>query len=442
MKKLYAQLERARLAFVLFPLGIFAMQRHGASLGWQLGLAGAAAAANLAYSKRAILAVQLALVALLAALLVRLRAENIPRIYPFLMSATALFAFTASWRGEGTILADYAGKFVKLTDERRAFLRSMVPFWTAGLALNTGILLALVFFFPFDYWVLYSGVLSYALLASLFAATAVRRIKPHIFYQARHVFLLFLGFGAFGAACLLSFVLIPAASISVVFGRRDLFGFWTRWGIRQTFRWVIWYLRIFRYLDVQFIEQVPARKPARIIVCNHTSMFDVISLLSYVPDACTFIKSNFLNVPFILPAVKAAGYIPIDVTDPEQRTKAFMQALNVIRSGRPLIVFPEGTRSRDGKIGRFQAGVFKLALESGENLTPILFTSDQPCFNKVGPWRPARRMIRFRAHVLPEIRTPHEKGASTGAAREFRDAVERDFARLLSSDLAGAWNRL
>jgi 1-acyl-sn-glycerol-3-phosphate acyltransferase len=420
--------------FLLFPFAILGLQRLGAPLGWQLGLAGIAAAANLEYRQKKVLALQLAALTVLSVLLLMLRAENLPRIYPFLMSATALMAF---W-GDGDILVQYAGKFMRITDQRRAFLRKVLPVWTAGLALNTAILLALVFFFPFEYWLWYSGVLSYGLFAALFAITLICRF----YYEIRHLVWLAWGFGAFAFACVLSFVLIPLASPLILVGRRDLFGFVTRWGIRQTFRFVLWYLRLFGYLDVQFIEHDAAARRGRLYVCNHTSMFDIISLLAYVPDACTFIKSNFLKVPLIVPAVKAAGYIPIDVTDPEQRTKAFMKALNVLRAGQPLIVFPEGTRSRDGKIGRFQAGVFKLALESGLDLTPVLFTSDQPCFNKVGPFRPVKDIIRFRAHILAPLPTPRAEGTMTVAARAFRDKVELEFTQWLSSDLAGAWNKI
>lgn len=259
---------------------------------------------------------------------------------------------------------------------------------------------------------------------------------------AHHVFLLICGFGLFGLTCLLSFILLPIASLLVVFGRRDLFGFVTRWGIRQTFRWVVWYLRLFGYLDIQFVEHTPDARHGKLIVCNHTSLFDVISLLAYFPDACTFIKSSYLKIPFIVPAVKAAGYIPIDVLDAEQRTRAFMTALNVLRAGRPLIVFPEGTRSRDGKIGRFQAGVFKLALESGVDLTPVLFTSDQAVFNKVGPFQLSSGLIHFHAHVLPRIPTPRHEGTMNVAAKRFRDKVEAEFTQWLSSDLASAWNKI
>lgn len=165
-----------RLAGILLPFVIAAMQRLGAPLGWQLAVTGAAAAVNLEYARRPVLLAQLALIALLGALLVGLKAENLPRIYPFLMSATGFMAFLASWRGDGEILAAHAGKFVGLSAARRAFLRSMVPVWTAGLFVNTAVLLVLVFFFSVEYWAWYSGFVSYLLLAALFGWTVFRRI--------------------------------------------------------------------------------------------------------------------------------------------------------------------------------------------------------------------------------------------------------------------------
>ena len=176
MKKRHDLLEILKRGFIVFPFAIFGMQRAGAPLGWQLGVAATAAALNLDYRRKSVLAAQLELILGLGVLLITLKADNLPRIYPFLMSATALLAFVRSWRGDGAILATYSEKFVSLTPSRRHFLRSMVPVWTAGLTVNTVILMVLVFCFPVEYWAWYSGIFSYALLAALFAWTICRRV--------------------------------------------------------------------------------------------------------------------------------------------------------------------------------------------------------------------------------------------------------------------------
>lgn len=175
MKKSRSPIEGLKPAFVFFPFAIFGMQHFGVPLSWQLVVAGGATALNLNYRRKAVLTLQLTMIALLAILLIELKPDNLPRIYPFLMSATALMAFITSWRGDGAILANYASKFVRLSPERRIFLRSMVPLWVLGLLLNTLILLVLVFFFPLKYWAWYSGFASYILFAGLLLWTIVQR---------------------------------------------------------------------------------------------------------------------------------------------------------------------------------------------------------------------------------------------------------------------------
>src|SRR5262249_38758826 len=122
---------------------------------------------------------------------------------------------------------------------------------------------------------------------------------------------------------------------------------------------------------------------------------------------------------------------------PEQRAKAFMRALEMLESGGRLIVFPEGTRSKTGALGPFQAGVFKLALEARVPLTPVLITSDQAVFNSQRHFRPDGGLIHFTLHVQPAIPLP-----LAGTARAFRDTVQAAFTRWLSTDLASAYNRL
>jgi len=100
-----------------------------------------------------------------------------------------------------------------------------------------------------------------------------------------------------------------------------------------------------------------------IIVCNHVSYLDPILLVSLFPRQTTIVKNTFFSVPIFGWFLKKAGYVP---SSPEEMYGAAMiRNLDDIKAhlaaGGNLFVFPEGTRSRDGKLGPFNRGVFSIA---------------------------------------------------------------------------------
>lgn len=100
-----------------------------------------------------------------------------------------------------------------------------------------------------------------------------------------------------------------------------------------------------------------------VIVCNHLSYLDPILLVSLFPRQTTIIKKTFFRVPVFGWFMKKAGYVS---SSPAEMTGAAMiNALEDIKAhlaaGGNLFVFPEGTRSRDGRLGPFNKGVFSIA---------------------------------------------------------------------------------
>ncbi|MBY0275245.1 1-acyl-sn-glycerol-3-phosphate acyltransferase [Candidatus Binatia bacterium] len=109
-----------------------------------------------------------------------------------------------------------------------------------------------------------------------------------------------------------------------------------------------------------------------IITPNHASHFDIAALLGYLPGHNRFAaKKELFREPVLGVVMKTLGMIPIDREDPAQS----IALLNKI-AARPagafsLIMFPEGTRSRDGRMGVFKNGAFTLALQLGRPIVPI-----------------------------------------------------------------------
>ncbi len=100
-----------------------------------------------------------------------------------------------------------------------------------------------------------------------------------------------------------------------------------------------------------------------IIISNHRSYLDPILLISIFPRHKTIVKGIFFKVPFISWAMKSGGYIPFT---PSKSYNDFLadnlkSIPEFIKSGGNLFIFPEGSRSRDGRIGKLQKGAFSIA---------------------------------------------------------------------------------
>jgi 1-acyl-sn-glycerol-3-phosphate acyltransferase len=122
-------------------------------------------------------------------------------------------------------------------------------------------------------------------------------------------------------------------------------------------------LRLLAYRTRFDIQEEVRNIRGAVIVCNHLSYLDPILLVSLLPRQCTIIKSTFLKVPFFGLMLQAAGYIPS--APREMLGPAMIRNLETIKknleTGADLFIFPEGTRSRDGKLAPFNKGVFSIA---------------------------------------------------------------------------------
>ncbi len=100
-----------------------------------------------------------------------------------------------------------------------------------------------------------------------------------------------------------------------------------------------------------------------VIVCNHLSYLDPLLLISLYPRHKTIVKSTFFSVPIFGWMLKRSGYIPS--TSEGRLSELMIERIDAmdgyLSSGGNLFIFPEGTRSRDGTIGRLNKGAFKIA---------------------------------------------------------------------------------
>ena len=121
---------------------------------------------------------------------------------------------------------------------------------------------------------------------------------------------------------------------------------------------------------------------ACVIVSNHRSYLDPLLLVSTFERHSTIVKSDFFRVPIFGRIVKASGYLPSS----RQGNLASLLIRRVkymcgyLSEGGVLFVFPEGTRTRDGRIGRFNKGAFKIARRCDVPIDVICMTNTEKLF--------------------------------------------------------------
>ena len=137
-----------------------------------------------------------------------------------------------------------------------------------------------------------------------------------------------------------------------------------------------------------------------VFVANHQSMFDVWLVYGWLPVIFKWLmKAELRKVPFVGTGCKAAGHIFID----RRSTKAAMESLKEVEkqlvNGVCTVIFPEGTRSLNGEVGRFKRGAFQIAWDLG---LPIIPLSLDGCYEVLPKGEP----FVYRAPVHMHIGEP------------------------------------
>jgi len=124
-------------------------------------------------------------------------------------------------------------------------------------------------------------------------------------------------------------------------------------------------------VQINGVDQVKEGVPS-IYMVNHQSIFDIFTLLACLPvDFKFLLKQELMKVPFFGAAMKRAGYISIDRRNPRKAVKSMNEAAEKIKNGASVLIFPEGTRGKDGVLQTFKSGGFHLALKSGTDIIPV-----------------------------------------------------------------------
>jgi 1-acyl-sn-glycerol-3-phosphate acyltransferase len=107
-----------------------------------------------------------------------------------------------------------------------------------------------------------------------------------------------------------------------------------------------------------------------ILLANHSSLFDIMAIMSFNPGVLWFGREYLLNIPVLGFLLKKTGYIPMKTAN-FRNTKGMVEQLVQNSDSRTIAIFPEGTRTLDGKINRFHRGFIYVLKASKLDILPV-----------------------------------------------------------------------
>ncbi len=171
-------------------------------------------------------------------------------------------------------------------------------------------------------------------------------------------------------------------------------------------------------------------KGAAVLVANHLSLLDILVCYGLFRPFKWVAKAELFKVPIVGWNMRLNDYVPVLRGDRESIKEMMDHCRRHLAAGSPVILFPEGTRSRDGRMQPFKDGAFRLASEAGCPVIPIAITGTFDALPKTG------LVFRQRAAVGVRVLDPIDP-AAFGSSGALRDAARAAIAAALPEALRG-----
>jgi 1-acyl-sn-glycerol-3-phosphate acyltransferase len=162
-----------------------------------------------------------------------------------------------------------------------------------------------------------------------------------------------------------------------------------------------------------------------IFMANHVSNLDPPILIPSIPGRCSvLVKKELFRTPILGTGMRQADLVPVDRSDREAAIESVRVATEVLKKGLHMVIYPEGTRSSDGRLLPFKKGPFHLAMDSGKLIIPvtILGTFESWPRNRFA-LHPGTATLVFHPAV-----NPHEYADRDALAEAVREAIASAFA--------------
>jgi 1-acyl-sn-glycerol-3-phosphate acyltransferase len=209
--------------------------------------------------------------------------------------------------------------------------------------------------------------------------------------------------------------------ISMIFDKnRNLYSY-----VIKVFYKIFYFFNFVQRTEIDYNGlKAPKKNERRIYVVNHASWFDVIIMFLLPGPIKSVMKQSYTKIPIIGWIATLAGTIILkDESDSGEQIDLYMNVVEKLEKGIPIVLYPEGTRSKDSKIGKFFDGPFKMALETKADIVPVAFDT----------WNVIRPDVFWIRDVRPTI-----KILDTIKYEKYKDFTYKEISKIVRFKLIKA----
>ncbi|MDR3217614.1 MAG: 1-acyl-sn-glycerol-3-phosphate acyltransferase [Dysgonamonadaceae bacterium] len=114
------------------------------------------------------------------------------------------------------------------------------------------------------------------------------------------------------------------------------------------------------------------KKQSYIFISNHQGAYDIFLIYGYIGQSIKWVmKKSLRKIPFVGKACESAGFIFVDSSSPKAAAQTIRDAEEKLKNGASIAIFPEGSRTRTGKMGKFKKGAYQMAIDLKLPIVPI-----------------------------------------------------------------------
>ncbi len=170
-------------------------------------------------------------------------------------------------------------------------------------------------------------------------------------------------------------------------------------------------------ITVEGRENIP-RDRACVFVSNHQGNFDIPVLLTSLDKPNAIVAKKELEaIPLVKGWMKLLDCVFIDRENPRKAMTSINEAIDIVRLGRSMIIFPEGTRSRGGPVSHFKSGAFRVCEKAKAPVVPVCINGSYKVMEANKNWiKPAQISVK----ILPAIET---KDMDRAELKQLSDVV-------------------
>lgn len=174
-------------------------------------------------------------------------------------------------------------------------------------------------------------------------------------------------------------------------------------------------LGVYSISEQSGFEQTGPSTPA-IFIANHRSRLDGPFITPLLPNTGVVIKSSYAKMPFYMYLVKYVDFVSVNPHSIESLSLAMRRCKEFLYRGKRLLIFPEGTRASSARVKAFKDLAFRLSIECGIPVTPVIIHTDRPLMAKIkGSLFPEKKIFLTIRALPPQSHLQNERPADFAA---------------------------